>query len=61
LKKEQQDTLCQTDSQVYMYTRLYLEPGCRKQLERWNVGLKAFILAYDNICRIMINMRALAK
>jgi hypothetical protein len=46
-----------------MYTRWYLEQLCRDQLERGNVGLKAFILAYNNnnISRTMINKGALAK
>jgi hypothetical protein len=34
---------------------------CRDQLARGNVGLKALILAYDNICHIMINKGALAE
>jgi len=38
-----------------MYTTLYIERLCRDQLERGNVGLKAFILADDNVSRIMIN------
>ena len=49
------------DSRVYMYARSCLERLCWDQLERGNVSLKAFILAYDNISRIMISKGALAE
>ena len=38
-----------------------MERLCRDQLERGNVGLKAFTLAYDNISCIRINKGALAE
>jgi hypothetical protein len=40
---------------------LYLERLCLAQLERGNMGLKAFIVAYDNVSRIMISKGALAE
>jgi len=61
LKEELQDAFRHADSRVYMYMRSYLERLCRDQLERGNVGLKAFILAYDNISRIMISKGAFAE
>jgi hypothetical protein len=53
-KKELKDVFRHANSQVYMYMRTYLERLCKDQLKRGNVGLKAFILAYDNISRAMI-------
>jgi hypothetical protein len=61
LKEELKDAFRHADSRVYMYTRSYLERLCKDQRERGNVGLKAFILAYDNISRIMIDKGALAE
>jgi len=61
LKEELKDAFRHADSRVYMYTRSYLERLCKEQRERGNVGLKAFILAYDNISRIMIDKGALAE
>ena len=61
LKEELKDNFRHADSRVYRYTRSYLERLCRNQLEGGNVGLKAFILAYDNISRIMNNKGALAE
>jgi hypothetical protein len=61
LKQELKDTVRHGDSQVYLYTRSYLEQLCRDQLERGNIELKGFILAYDNISRIMISKWALAE
>jgi hypothetical protein len=40
---------------------LYLEQLRQDQLEHGNVGLKAFILPYDNISRIIISKGALAE
>jgi hypothetical protein len=45
LEEELKDAFRHADSQVYMYSTLYLERLCRDQLERGNVGLNAFILA----------------
>jgi hypothetical protein len=61
LKEELKDSFQHADSQVYMCTSSYLKRQCREQLERGNVCLKAFILAYDNISRIMITKGVLAK
>jgi len=61
LNEELKDTFRHADCRVNMYTRFYLDPLCRDEVECGNVGLKAFILAYDNISRIMINKGALAE
>jgi hypothetical protein len=61
LKEELKDAFWHADSRVYMYTRSYLERLCRDQLERGKVGLKVFILAYDNISRIKISKGAVAE
>jgi hypothetical protein len=61
LKEELKVAFRHADSRVYMNIRSYLERLCRDQLERGNLGLKAFILAYDNISRIMISKGALAE
>jgi hypothetical protein len=61
LKEELKDGFRHADSRVYMYTRSYFERLCRDQLERGNVGLKAFILADDNISSIMISKGVLAE
>jgi len=44
-----------------MCTRWFLERICRYQLECGNIGLKEFILAYDNISHSMISQGALAE
>jgi len=61
LKKELKDAFLHTGSRVYMFTRWHVERLCWDQLERGNVGQKAFILAYDIISRIMIRRGALAE
>ena len=61
LKEELKYAFRHAVSRVYMYTRSYLERLCRDQLERGNIGLKAFFLAYNNISRIMISKGALAE
>jgi len=61
LNEELKDAFRHADSGVYKYTRSYFERLSSDQLEQGNVGLKAFILAYDNISRIMINRGALAE
>jgi len=61
LKEKLKDAFGQANSRVYMYTRSYLERLCRDQLECGNIGLKAFILAYNNISHIMINKGALSE
>ena len=61
LKEYLKDTFWHTNSRVYIYKRLYFERQCRDQLEREIIGLRAFILAYDNISRIMINKGAWAE
>jgi len=61
LTKELQDAFHHTNSRVYMYMRSYLELLCNDQLEGGNVGLKAFILTYDNISCYMINKRTLTE
>jgi len=61
LKEELKDAFWHADSRVYMYTRSFLEQLCRDQLERGKVGLKAFILAYDNISRNKIGKGAQAE
>jgi len=44
-----------------MYTRSNLDRLRNDQRNRWHVGLKAFILTYDNISRIMIDKGTLAE
>jgi len=61
LKEELKDAFRHADRRVYMSMRSYLERLCRDQLECGNVGLIAFILAYDNISRIVISKGALAE
>jgi len=61
LKEELKDAFQHANSRVYMYTASYLERLCRDQLKRGNIGLKALILAYDNISCILINKGALAE
>jgi hypothetical protein len=61
LKGELKDTFRHADSRVYMYRRSYLERLCMDQRDRGNFCLKAFILAYDNMSRIMIDKGALAE
>jgi hypothetical protein len=61
LKAELKDAFRHTDSGVYMYMRSYLEGVCWDQLENGNVGLTAFILADDNISRIMTSKGTLAE
>jgi hypothetical protein len=61
LKEEQKVAFHHTDSRVYMYTSSYLVRLCNDQGECGNVDLEAFILAYDNIGRILIDKRALAE
>ena len=46
LRKELKDTFQCADSMGNMYMKLYLEQLYRNQLKHWNVGPKAFILAY---------------
>jgi len=60
LNGELRDDYHHADSHVYMYRWSYLEWLCNNQLECENIGLKAFILAYDIISRIMIIMGTLA-
>jgi len=61
LKEELNDVFPHADSRVFMYTRSYLERLCQDQLECGDVGLKASILTYDNISRIMISKGDLAE
>jgi hypothetical protein len=61
LQEELKDRFRHTDSRVYMYTRSYLVQIWQNQLDCGNFGLKAFILAYNNISSIMINTGVLAK
>jgi hypothetical protein len=61
LNEELQDAFQHGNSQVYLYTRSYMDRLCRDQLELGNVNLKAFILAYDIISRIMISKGPLAE
>jgi len=61
LKEELKDAIRHANSRVHMYTRLYSERWGRDQLKRGNLGLKAFIRAYDNISCILINKGALAE
>jgi len=60
LNEELQVAFCHDDSRVYIYMRLYMGRLRKNQLECGNVGLKAYILAYNNISHIMINKGALA-
>jgi len=61
LNKELKDAFHHANSQVYMYTTSYLEWLCKDQRERGNFDLKTYILAYDNISRMMIDKGALAE
>jgi len=61
LKEELKYAFRHADSRVYRYTRSYLDRLCKDQRERGNIGLKPFILTYDNISRIMIDKGALAE
>ena len=61
LKEERKNALQHGDCRVYIYTRSYLEQLCSDQLEHGNVSLKAFMIAYDNISRIMINKGPMAE
>jgi len=61
LKEDLKDAFRHIDSRVYMYTQWDLEQLCKEQWECGKVGLKAFILAYDNISRIIIDKGALAE
>jgi len=61
LKVELIDTFHHSDSRVYIYTRWYLEGLCDHQLERGNIGMQAFFLAYFIISHIMINRGALPE
>jgi hypothetical protein len=54
-KEEVKDTFRHTDSRVYMHTSSHLEQVCREAQDQWNVGLKAIILAYENISHIIIH------
>jgi hypothetical protein len=60
-KGEMKDTFHHANSHIYMYTGSYLEQLCKDQIECDNVGIKAFILAYNNISHIMINNGDLAE
>jgi hypothetical protein len=61
LQEELKDRFRHTNTRVYMNTRSYLVQLRRDQLDCGNFGLKAFILAYNNISSIMINKGVLAK
>lgn len=61
LNEELKDTIRRTDNQVYVHTRSHLEQVCWEKQDRWNVGLKAFILEYNNISHIMIQKGVFAE
>jgi len=61
LREELEDAFHHADSRFNMYTRSYLERLFQDLWECGDIGLKAVILAYDNISRIMIGKEAMAE
>jgi hypothetical protein len=61
LKIELKDAFGHTKRRVYMYMRLYPGKLCYDQQERRHIRLKANIIAYDNISRILMDKGFLAK
>jgi hypothetical protein len=61
VKQELKDTFRHADCLLYVYTMSNLERLCREQLESGIVGVKAFILTYDNVSCIMLRTGALAE
>jgi hypothetical protein len=61
LKEELKDAFGQAASQVNMNKRSAMERLHQDQREHGDVGLKAFDLTYDILCRIKIATGALAE
>ena len=49
LKTQLKDRFCHSDSRVFMYTQTFLAKLCQDQRNRGDVGLKAFVMTYDNV------------
>ena len=60
LTNELKTTFHHADSQVHRYTRFYLAPLCKDQINRGNGCLNTVILAYTNISHNKIDKGALS-
>ena len=61
LKTQLKDRFHHSDSRVFMYTQTFLAKLCQEQRNRGDVGLKAFVMTYDNVSRTMFVNGSLAE
>ena len=61
LKTQLKDRFRHSDSRVFMYTQTFLAKLCQEQRNRGDVGLKAFVMTYDNVSRTMFVNGSLAE